>query len=321
MCREEPPVSVVVPVFNGAQRISRCLEYLLAQSYPPDRREIIVVDNGSSDGTRELVGGFPVTLLSETSCRSPYAARNAGIMSAGGEMLAFTDADCQPHRDWLRHGVRTLLDSRADLVGGRVRFDLNDRATLGELTDALWHLDVQRQIETNRACMTANLLVRRRVIDAVGPFDPEVRSGGDGRWTRRATDAGFRLVYAPDAEVVKPPRRLAGLLAKAYRTGRGLPAAWLERGVGRWHILPAIVRNALPPSVRSVAERIEDRCLPAARRRMAGVWCTTWLMEVVRSAGCVGGCLDILRPSSAVKAIEAGGEPPGPIGEGARKGG
>ena len=85
-------MSVVVPVFNGAQRISRCLEYLLAQSYPSDRREIIVVDNGSSDGTRELVGGFPVTLLSETSCRSPYAARNAGIMSAARTLVPLSSS-------------------------------------------------------------------------------------------------------------------------------------------------------------------------------------------------------------------------------------
>jgi hypothetical protein len=297
MSEEEPFVSVIVPVFNGAGRIGRCLDGLLAQSFPADRREIIVVDNGSADGTRAVVEAYPVTLLSETIHRSPYAARNAGIAAACGEIFGFTDADCLPGRDWIGCGVRPFIEDRADLVGGRVSFVLADDATLGELTDALWHLDVKRQIETNRACMTANLLVRRRVVESIGGFEPRIRSGGDGRWTRRATDAGFKLVYEPRSEVHKPARRLGGLLAKAYRVGRGLPAAWVERGVDRMGIAPRILRNARPPAIRRLRQQITDRDLPAADRRLVGVWWTTWLMEMVRSAGCVQGWLEGFRSS------------------------
>jgi glycosyltransferase involved in cell wall biosynthesis len=288
---------VVVPVFNGAGCIGGCLDGLLAQSYPADRREIIVVDNGSDDGTRDVVETHPVTLLSETANRSPYAARNAGIAASCGSVIAFTDADCLPGRDWIRRGVTALVAEGADLVGGKVSFMLADDATLGELTDALWHLDVKRQIETNRACMTANLLVRRCVFETIGLFEPQIRSGGDGKWTRRATDAGFKLVYEPRSEVHKPARRLGDLLAKAYRVGRGLPAAWLERGAGRMSIAPRILRNVLPPATRRVQRRIADRDLPAADRHLLGVWWTTWLMEMVRSAGCVQGWLEGFRSS------------------------
>ena len=58
-----PFVSIIVPVYNDRKRIGRCIESLLRQSYPADRREIIIVDNNSTDGTRDVIGRYPVTLL------------------------------------------------------------------------------------------------------------------------------------------------------------------------------------------------------------------------------------------------------------------
>jgi hypothetical protein len=143
--------------------------------------------------------------------------------------------------------------------------------------------------------MTANLFVRGRVFDAIGVFEPRLRSGGDGRWTRRATDAGFKLVYEPAAEVLKPARRLRQLLEKAYRVGRGLPSAWLERGARRSRIGLWVLANCLPPSPRLLRRRISDRGVGAAGTRLMGVWWTSWLMELVRSAGCARGWLELGR--------------------------
>ena len=112
-----PRVSVIVPVLDGASCIDRCLEALLAQTYPSHRVELIVVDNGSRDATPDRVRTHPVTLLVERSVRSPYAARNAGIQRASGEVIAFTDADCVPAKDWLERGVAAL---ERECGGGRV---------------------------------------------------------------------------------------------------------------------------------------------------------------------------------------------------------
>jgi glycosyltransferase involved in cell wall biosynthesis len=284
-------VSVIVPARNAAGHIGRCLEALAAQTYPEERYEVIVVDNGSRDATRQVVAAHPVRLLEETSCCSPYPARNRGLDHACGEVIAFTDADCRPLETWLERGIKRLDEEGADLVGGRVVFTFASTPTVGETVDALWHLDVRRQVYENRAAMTANLFVRRSVFDSIGGFDPDVRSGGDGRWTRRASDAGFTLVYAPDAVVSKPARQLGGLLAKGYRVGRGLPAAWLERGVGRRAIWLAIATKILPPVPAAVRRRIDETQVPGASQRLTRLWLTSWLLELVRAAGSVHGWL------------------------------
>src|SRR5688572_8958532 len=111
-----PFVSVIVPVLNDEARIGGCVAALLAQDYPRERYEVIVVDNGSTDRTYEVVRGYPVTLLSEAQIRSSFAARNKGMREAVGEIFAFTDSDCTPAPQWLAEGVRAI-QAGADLVG------------------------------------------------------------------------------------------------------------------------------------------------------------------------------------------------------------
>jgi len=119
-----PRVSVVVPVRDAADRIGRCLEALLAQSWPRDRLEIWVVDDASRDATRERVRALGVSLLEQPEPRGPYAARNRGLLAATGEVLAFTDSDCVPGKDWVLRGVAALEAAGADLAAGHVRFRL-----------------------------------------------------------------------------------------------------------------------------------------------------------------------------------------------------
>ena len=94
--------SVIVPVFNGADTIGECLASLLALDYPPSGFEIVVVDNGSTDGTAAVVAGLGgrVRLLHEP-VRGASAARNRGVRAARGRLVAFTDADCAVEPHWL----------------------------------------------------------------------------------------------------------------------------------------------------------------------------------------------------------------------------
>jgi GT2 family glycosyltransferase len=295
-----PTVSVIVPACNAAGQIRGCLAALRAQSYLHELTEVVVVDDFSEDGTAAVVVSHGATLLQQPSRAGPYAARNRGLEHARGEVVAFTDADCWPAPDWLERAILAMTGSGADLVGGRVMFRFSRRPRVGELTDALWHLDVERQIADNRACMTANLLVRRAVFEAVGSFDARVRSGGDGRWTRRATDAGFQLTYAADAVVTKEARRLGPLLAKAYRIGRGLPAAWTERGAGRSRIGRGLLRQMLPVSPAALRMQIARRGTLEMDGRLGALWASTWLMEAVRGVGVLRGWLELAAASGRV---------------------
>jgi glycosyltransferase involved in cell wall biosynthesis len=83
-------ISVVIPVYNGERYLTEALESVFAQTHPVD--EVIVVDDGSTDGSAEVAGRFPVTLIRQEN-RGPGAARNAGVAACSGEYLAFLDAD------------------------------------------------------------------------------------------------------------------------------------------------------------------------------------------------------------------------------------
>lgn len=105
-----PVVSIVIPVYNDSNGIRITLDSLLSQSYPVENREIIVVDNGSTDETRDMIYQFVeaydrIHLLVENAVQGSYAARNKGIRNANEEIIAFLDADVPVDHNWLERGV------------------------------------------------------------------------------------------------------------------------------------------------------------------------------------------------------------------------
>src|SRR5687767_14260928 len=98
----QPSVSVIIPVYNDTERLLRCLEALEAQTYPRNRFEVIVVDNGSDVPVADTLNRHAGCAILVTEPRpGGFVARNAGIERASGEILAFTDADCLPAASWL----------------------------------------------------------------------------------------------------------------------------------------------------------------------------------------------------------------------------
>jgi len=280
-----PRISVIVPAHNAERWIGTCIDALLGQNIERGSFEILVVDDASADGTGAQIAARGLSALHVSDGpRGPYAARNLACAAARGSIFAFTDADCRPTVDWLSEAVAAIETGQADLVAGRVLFDLGPTPKPCQLVDALWHLDAERQVRENRGAMTSNLVVHRRVVDGVGPFR-EVRSGEDGRWTRSAYDAGFVLRYVPNAVVCKRARNGRALLKKGWRTGRGLPTVWAARGVAPWKHPLSAVRNALPPPLSRIAHQARRRELAQAMERPLAIWFWTWLLEMTRSAG------------------------------------
>jgi glycosyltransferase involved in cell wall biosynthesis len=201
-------ISVIVPVRDAAATLGDCLDGLAAQQLGGVDIEVIVVDNGSRDGTPQLARDHPLRprVISEPRPGS-YSARNAGLAVAQGKAVAFTDGDCIPRPTWLAHGLRAL--QAAHLVGGRVRPRLSTAPTRWERFDAGHHVDQRKYVEVLGFGATANLFVRHEVFDRIGCFDGRLRSGGDREFCIRATAAGFRLAYAGDVEVTHRSRRTA----------------------------------------------------------------------------------------------------------------
>jgi glycosyltransferase involved in cell wall biosynthesis len=269
----EPFVSVIVPVHNAERALPRLIASLRAQRFRRERFEMILVDNRSTDRSREVMSGFSnVTALSQTARQGPAATRNEGIRAARGDVLAFIDADCWAHPDWLDRGVRTLMEKNLDRVAGRVEFVLSPHPNIYELYDSSVNF---RQPDFLKAgwCGTGNLFVRRSVFDEIGLFDGELISHEDSEWGLRATRAGKSLGYAPEAVVYHRARTsLASLARKWIRTEYGAAQLWRRHGlfelhlwtkkanyrplIGTWQNFPPAVREN--PHLRATMDAISN---------------------------------------------------------------
>jgi cellulose synthase/poly-beta-1,6-N-acetylglucosamine synthase-like glycosyltransferase len=289
---------VIVPVRDGEDTIADCLDAILATDYPADRREILAVDNGSTDGTAAQIQSRPVRYL-----REPHPgvsnARNRGITESTGEILAFVDADCLVEPQWLTELVRPFADPEVGAVAGDLQHVPPVTAAERQAVRLLGNWQ-QFAFNSNPAYpITANAAYRRDVIDRIGPFDPHMTRAQDVELGLRFQErSGRRLAYAERATArhrnrdtqlgffrqqlgwaygaglvgakfeamgghpVKPPR-----IREIGRTARGLgivlTAKARGRGETRW------IEDAWYDLLRQIAWWVGAR---AGLRKGAGIW-------------------------------------------------
>lgn len=224
MTQEQPFVSVIIPVFNDAIGLKRCLESLKNQSYPESLYEIIVVDNGSSteENIAEIVADYRQAILAIESQSGSYSARNKGISIAKGNIIAFTDADCIPAVDWLEKGVKILRENpNCGFVAGKIEtiFQEPNQPNSIELYESLWYPLPQKEfVEKHHFGATANLFTFASVIQQVGGFDSTLKSNGDRQWGQRVYHAGYQPLYAEEICISHPARHsLPQLYSRARR--------------------------------------------------------------------------------------------------------
>ncbi len=275
-----PAVTIIVPVCNDRGRIGQLIESLMRQDYPRDLLEIIIVDNNSTDRTKEIIQRYPVTLLEENEIQSSYAARNKGIAHASGSVLAFTDSDCRPVITWIREGIDALISQSADLAGGNVEFVLSDKRTVAEMYDSITHIQVETGIRERKGCPTANLFVRARLFEEMGLFGATLASGGDYIWTNKAIRNGHLPVFAPGAIVKHPARSLKSLLKKRYRTGGGAVEYWQKAGLAWWKILLLILRMLLPRRLSMLKKAVNERGTPDMHRKILRIWLVSYVCSL-----------------------------------------
>ena len=209
-------VSVIVPHLDDYDNLDVCLTLLGEQTFPSDRTEIIVADNGSSrgfDAVRALVGSRGRVV--EVEERGAGPARNAGVRASRGEALAFLDSDCRPDRRWLEEGLAGL--AAADFVGGKVDVLVEDprRMAAVEALESVFAFQNERYVKNRKFTVTASMFVPRSVFDAVGPFQNGVPEDID--WCRRARSKGYRIGFAPRSIVGHPARRTMDELKRKWR--------------------------------------------------------------------------------------------------------
>lgn len=289
---KRPFASVITPVLNAENKVAPFLEAVLNQSYPRDHYEVIVVDNGSTDSTRKHVASFPdVTLLERTDIQNPYAARNKGIDHSKGKVIVLLDINCTPVERWLEMGIRRLNDPEVDLAGGQISFAYSGEETLGEWYDSLLFVDMEDLIKRGQSCAGGNLFFKRKVTEAIGLFPETQRSGMDLYWTKKATKNGFNLVYAPDARVVYPARKLRPLLRKVFRVGTGQPKVWLDNDMHWVKLMLLILYQLVPPGTRELKDKINRRGKKEMHNYLGRLWLIHYIQKMTLSLGWAKGLL------------------------------
>jgi glycosyltransferase involved in cell wall biosynthesis len=228
-----PLVSVIVCTCNRAGSLRQTLGALGKVKIPAGwEAELIVVDNGSTDGTSLLLGQAQLPNMRVTGLCEPRAGKsnalNAGLERAAGEILLFTDDDVIPSEDWIEKMVALLSEPGCDAVVGRIELADNlRRPWLGTRYQAL--LGVLDFGSGPLELVGANAGIRSSVLQKVSRYDPELGPGAlglgeDTLFSHQLEKAGFRLKHAEDVRVIHHPGE-----------SRLLRRAWLgaARNVGR----------------------------------------------------------------------------------------
>jgi glycosyltransferase involved in cell wall biosynthesis len=248
---ERPFASVIIPVYNDAARLTSCLQALARQTYPKDRYEVIVVDNGSDTPVASVVAAaFPEAQVVSEPRPGSYAARNRGLALARGQIVALTDSDCLPIAEWLEEGIRALgHTTNCGLVGGRIDVGFENEAnpTPVEIFSTIAARRQKQFIDADHFCETANLFTTSAVVKDVGPFEPALKSRGDVVFGQRIFAAGYRQVYAERAVVVHPaPRSLRALVRRTARLVGG------KHDVSRLPSMPGAVTSTASTDPRNL---------------------------------------------------------------------
>lgn len=232
-------VSVIVPVRNEESSIGELIESLLGQSVWP--QEIIIVDGGSSDKTREIIREF---INDEDSLRLiehpdayPGRARNLGVQQAKTEWIAMTDAGTIIKSDWLANLVREASSSEgADVVLGS--YDPLLTTFFKECLALAFVAPAMKAGESHlRAPSTASMMIRKSVWEELGRFPEQLRACEDLLFFDRLARSSHAVRYAPGAVVVW---RIPDGFAGAFRRFRTYSMHTLKAGLGgRWHLAVA----------------------------------------------------------------------------------
>jgi cellulose synthase/poly-beta-1,6-N-acetylglucosamine synthase-like glycosyltransferase len=277
MTEPVPRISVVVPAFQESARIERCLAALARQTLPREQYEVIVVDDGSSDDTASRAGRCGARVVRLISNQGPAQARNAGVAAARCEIVVFTDADCEPTRDFLaalttpllqdpRVGASkgTYLSNQRSLVARFVQLEYESRY---RHTAARSSVDF---VDTYAACYRRSDLVR------LGGFDPRYRRCEDQELSFRLADSGVNMRFTPDARTYHQHADTLG----AYVRKKFHIARW-KVAVLRKHPRRAIRDSHTPATLKIQIASTYMVCVTASVLAMHRGNGRTWLLLAV----------------------------------------
>lgn len=216
-------ISVVIPTYNKKKSLQAVIDSLCSQSWPKDKYEVIVVDDGSTDGTRQWVE------LKQQDCpcslrylyqenKGPAAARNFGIRRALGDIVAFIDSDCIASHNWIEKLVNGYDNARVAGTGGTIKA----RPSLSKISRYCAYIKMNEQPLIDDTgivyLITGNASFRKKYLELIGGFDERYNSAGgeDPDLCYRLRGQGYIFKYNRDAVVYNRHKERLGEFLKTY---------------------------------------------------------------------------------------------------------
>lgn len=234
-------ISVVIPALNSAETLPHTLSSIFSNKFPSENFEVIVVDNGSVDGTDKIATKFPVKLY--YCSKKGYAPTlNVGIKEAKGELIGFTASDCIVYANWLeRISEFFAKNARVDGVGGPVLSPQNGfRNDIEKYTAELWMEDNRFPKKVQKAQYgrmysggmlgITNCAYKKETLISEGLFDENVGHSSDVDFTWKLIKKGRTLLFDPSIKVVHIgfPWTLQGVFNQQFRWGKNFTKVWMK---------------------------------------------------------------------------------------------
>src|SRR5579875_1154719 len=301
-----PPVSVIIPSYNRARELERCLQSLLRQNYPA-ALEIIVVDDASTDDTCAMVERYmqkalppntALRLLRHTGRTGVGTSRNDGAASAQHALLAYIDSDCVASSNWLCELVPTFQQAAIGAVGGMIRA-FKRESLLGRYEDARSSLFMgQRAQQVKREgpltyLPTASFLVRRALWQQLGGF-ANLSLGEDVDFCRRIIDSGASILYLPRGVVYHDYRTSLPAFLRTRMAYASSEASLLLRHAVEHRVLflppePALFASATLGGIASSAPLSITTGIQSTYRRRPASWLLQAGMFLIAIVTCLIG--------------------------------
>lgn len=221
--------SILIPVFDDVHGLEVTLESLRQRRVQNFGAEVIVCNDGGGSQIAECASRYGHQVAALATNQGSYAARNAGVRIARGDVFVFLDANESVDENWLESGLAEL--QHADYVGGQVVVMAEPDEGFWKRFDHMTAFPVDKTLQDTHFAPTANLFVRRLVFETVGLFRAELQSGGDREFGERVHNGGFKQSYCRLARTYHPARGLREQLGKWKRVASGF--AEIKLGVSK----------------------------------------------------------------------------------------
>lgn len=205
-------ISVIVAAYNEEKYIASCLESLLNQDFDPNEYEIILVNNNSTDRTKEIASRYNRVKIFDEARQGVVNAQIKGCNEASGEIFVFTDADTVVPHDWLSQYWQAFQDKKIVLVGGSVRFEPATWITKFIVEPAFW---------LSKAINGFNFSIRKDIYFKIGGLNPRVNFNQDSYLVVKARKVG-KISFLRNNLIITSSRRHKKIFVSAIYTIKSL---------------------------------------------------------------------------------------------------